>query len=66
MKVAMLLVKTADAMGLGLPNEDEQYETISARVEALVNDGHLEARGNTKNWRASEVRLAEANAQKRS
>ncbi len=63
MKVSMVLVKAADAMGLGLPNEDERYEMISARVEALVKDGRLEAQGNTRNWRASEVRLAGANSQ---
>lgn len=58
MKVAMVLVKAADATGLGLANDDEHYEVISTRVEALVNDGRLAARGDTKNWRASEVRLA--------
>jgi hypothetical protein len=63
MKVAMVLVKAADAMGLGLPNEDEHYEMISARVEALVKDGRLEAQGNTRNWRASEVRLSETSPQ---
>jgi hypothetical protein len=39
MKVAMVLAKAADAMGLGLPNENEDYEMISARVEALVKGG---------------------------
>jgi hypothetical protein len=61
MKVAMVLVKAADAMGLG--HEDEHYEMISARVEALVKDGRLEAQGNTRNWRASEVRLSETSPQ---
>ena len=63
MKVAMALVKAADAIGLGLPDEEEPYEMIAARLEALVRDGRLEAQGNTKNWRASEVRLADASAQ---
>jgi len=60
MKVAMVLVKAADALGLGLPEEDEPYEIISARVEALVEDGRLEAQGNTRSWRASEVRLPQS------
>ena len=63
MTVAMALVKASDAMGLGLPDEDEAYEMIAARVEALVRDGRLEAQGNTKNWRASEVCLAHASPQ---
>jgi hypothetical protein len=63
MKVALVLVKAADAMGRDLPNGNERYEMVSARVEALVKDRRLEARGNTKNWRASEVRLLETNPQ---
>ena len=45
MKVAMVLVKAADATGLGLANDDEHYEVISTRVEALVNDGRLSSAG---------------------
>lgn len=62
MKVAMVLVKVSDAMGGDLLG-DEHYEMISNRIEALVKDGRLAARGDTKNWRASEVRLGGANPQ---
>jgi hypothetical protein len=62
MKVAMVLAKTADAVGLGLPSEDELWEVIAARVEALVKDGCLEAQGNLKNWRGSEVRRVDEEA----
>jgi hypothetical protein len=55
-KVAMVIAKVADAMGGDLPSEDEGGEVISEHIEALVRAGRLEAQGNTKNWRFSEVR----------
>jgi catechol 2,3-dioxygenase-like lactoylglutathione lyase family enzyme len=51
-----VIAKVADAMGTELPNGDERYELISDRIEVLVRAGRLEAQGNTKNWRFSEVR----------
>lgn len=56
-KVAMVIVRVADALSDGLPPGDEGYEVISRRIEALVHDGRLSAQGDTKNWRFSEVRL---------
>jgi len=56
-KVAMVIVRVADALSDGLPPGDEGYEVISRRIEALVHDGPLAAQGDTKNWRFSEVRL---------
>ena len=32
-------------MGVGLPDEDEHYEMMSARVEALVKDGRAGSAG---------------------
>jgi Protein of unknown function len=55
-KVAMVIAKVSDAMGTELPTGDERYEVISDRIEILVRAGRLEAQGNTKNWRFSEVR----------
>jgi hypothetical protein len=55
-KVAMVIAKVSEAMGTELPTEDERYELISDHIEALVRAGRLEAQGNTKNWRFSEVR----------
>ena len=62
----MVLVKAADAMSLELAKDDALYEMISARIDALVEYGRLEAQGNTKNWRASEVRLAGAESSNQS
>jgi hypothetical protein len=50
------VAKVADAMGGDLPSGDEGGEVISEHIEALVRAGRLEAQGNTKNWRFSEVR----------
>ena len=55
-KIAMVIARVVDAVRHDLP-EHEGYEIISRRIEALVHDGRLLARGDTKNWRFSEVRL---------
>jgi hypothetical protein len=33
-----------------------ELDSIAKRIEALIEDGHLAAQGNAKNWRYSEVR----------
>ncbi len=58
MKVAKLIVEVAKAIGITLSSEDENYEAISQRIQALVGDGRLSAQGNIKKWRFSEVRRA--------
>jgi|SRR5579863_1029485 len=55
-KVAMVIAKAADALGRDLPSGDEGCEVIAERIEFLIRAGRLEAQGNTKNWRFSEVR----------
>jgi hypothetical protein len=55
-EVAMVIAKVADAMGRDLPSGDEGCEVISERIEVLISSGLLEAQGNTKSWRSSEVR----------
>jgi Protein of unknown function len=55
-KIAMVIARVVDAVRHDLP-ENEGYEIISRRIEALVHDGRLLAQGDTKNWRFSEVRL---------
>jgi hypothetical protein len=55
-KVALMIAETADKLGKAFPATDEACDLLASRIEALVQDGSLEARGNTKNWRASEVR----------
>ncbi len=56
-KVAMVAVKSMDQ--LSLPTTDESLETILRRVEALVAIGRIEAQGNLKLPRHSEVRASQ-------
>jgi hypothetical protein len=55
-KVALIIVETASKLGNKLPRTAEGYDLVANRIEALIRDGRLEARGNTKEWRTSEVR----------
>jgi len=55
-KVAMVIANV-EAMHSDLQLRDDDCEIISRRIEALVHDGRLAARGNIENWRFSEVRL---------
>jgi len=56
-KVAMVISRVANGICDDFPEGDERYELVARRIEALVADGRLEAQGNIKNWRFSEVRL---------
>ena len=58
MKIAMVIAKVVEAMGTDLPTGDEGLELVSGHIEILVSFGRIEAQGNTKNWRFSEVRRA--------
>jgi hypothetical protein len=60
-KVAKVIAKVADAMGKDLPTGGEGCEVISEHIEVLIRSGRLEAQGNTKNWRFSEVRRLDSN-----
>jgi len=55
-KVAKVIGKVAVAMGTNVPTE-----VISEHIEVLIRAGRLEAQGNTKNWRFSEVRRSGPN-----
>ena len=55
-KVAMIIAETASKLGDKFPRTDEGCDLVANHIEALIRDGRLEARGNTKKWRASEVR----------
>ena len=58
----MIIVEAADKIGKKFPDTDEDYQRVASRIEALVRDGRLEARGNTKEWRYSEVRRSNRDA----
>jgi hypothetical protein len=55
-KVAMVVSKVAARLARDLPDEDDRYDLIAKRIEALVRDGRLVANGDLKQWRHSEVR----------
>jgi hypothetical protein len=55
-KVAMVINRVADDMGKDSHDEDECYDLVARRIEALVADGRLVAQGDIKKWRFSEVR----------
>ncbi len=55
-KVAMIVAKAAERLARDLPGEDDTYDLIARRIEVLVRDGRLVARGDLKEWRHSEVR----------
>ena len=44
-------------MGVDLKHADEVGEIVSGRIDVLVREGRLEAAGQIKNWRFSEVLL---------
>jgi hypothetical protein len=59
MKVAMVIAKVVDAMSSDLPTGEQAWELVSEHIEVIVKTDRLEAQGDTKNWRFSEVRRIE-------
>jgi len=54
-KVAYVIARSAEILGDRLPQGEAGLELVAARVEALVERGQLEAFGDIKKWRFSEV-----------
>jgi hypothetical protein len=54
-KVAMVIVKARDSAGLH--DTDHSEDAIVTRIDILAHAGKLDAVGNLKDWRHSEVRL---------
>jgi hypothetical protein len=52
-KVAMIISQTVEAGA----QDPANAAAIGTRIERLVNEGRLEAAGDVRLWRASEVRL---------
>ena len=59
-KVAILIAKVAKSMDSDLPTAPAGYEVISEHIERLIRAGRLEAQGDTKDWRFSEVRRSDS------
>jgi hypothetical protein len=58
LKVARIVGKTfTEIEQRGLAIDGTMAQAIDARLEVLVSSGQLEAVGNIKNWRFSEIRL---------
>jgi len=55
-KTAMVIVKVSASHDAELSDDEEEFEVIAKHIEVLVDEGHLVARGNVNNWRASEIR----------
>ena len=55
-KVARIISKTSERLGSFSTDGDEQYHSYAERIEALVHEGHLVAKGDITKWRYSEVR----------
>jgi hypothetical protein len=53
-KVAYIIAAVGQSMN---ERTDENYDALAARIAALVKAGRLEAQGDLKEWRSSEVRL---------
>jgi len=57
LKVARIIGRVSDRVPNG-PHSEE----IAARIQTLVNEGKLEAKGDLSRWLYSEVRLAQSSA----
>ncbi len=57
-KVARVFSKTMQVLeDRGIQISGAVADALDARMKALVNSGRLEAKGNIRRWRFSEVRL---------
>lgn len=57
-KVAMVLARASKLPGLVFESRNEEFSELAARLEKLVASEAVVARGDLKQWRESEVRLA--------
>jgi hypothetical protein len=63
LKVARIASKTLQALAdRGITPTNDLEDQIDARLAALVDSGRIEAKGNIKRWRFSELRLPGAEA----
>lgn len=55
LKVARIIGRVSDRVPNG-----PHFEEVAARIQALVDQGKLEAKGDLSRWRYSEVRLTQS------
>ena len=58
-KVAAVIARVSNTLGESLPEGDTGYQLVAERIEVLLREGRLLAQGDIKNWRFSEVRVAD-------
>lgn len=56
-KVAMVIAKVSVTNRADFTEDEDDFELIAKRVEALIDKGRLVAEGDTTNWRRSEIKL---------
>jgi hypothetical protein len=56
-KVAAVIARASEAMKGDLPEGEPDYNLVARRIKALVSEGRLNAQGDIKKWRHSEVRI---------
>ncbi|WP_369979327.1 hypothetical protein [Xanthomonas bundabergensis] len=59
-KVAMVIAGALADSDFEFPEADDDASLVAEHVQVLVSLGQLEARGDTSNWRFSEVRKVAA------
>jgi|1185.fasta_scaffold190124_2 hypothetical protein len=59
-KVARVIVEASRKQGGAFPSESEYFGMVGKRIAVLVRRGRLEARGDIKKWRFSEIRRVDA------
>jgi len=55
-KVAWVVVSASDRLGSDFPAGHPGYQMVAKRIEYLVSEGFLTAKGDITNWRFSEVK----------
>ncbi len=56
-KFAMVIAKVSVTNRSDFTEDEDDFELIAKRVEALIYEGRLVAEGDTTNWRRSEIKL---------
>jgi hypothetical protein len=55
-KVAMVIARASEAQSSVVPDDEDDLKAFGRRIEVLVASGALEARGDVRHWRHSEIR----------
>jgi hypothetical protein len=56
-KFGMVIAKVSSSNRADFTEDEDDFELIAQRIEAMIDEGRLVAEGDAKNWRRSEVKL---------